>query len=149
LISHLTDFLAETDINTSQGILTAFMTALELDNMHDLWIVDSGATDHMSNKLIDFSILERFVSPAFVSVANGKGSPMKGKGKIKIVFEIMSDVLYVPSFPFHLLYVSKITSTFNCDVIFTHHMVIFQDRLTKKTIGEGFFLHGLCYFFPA
>ena len=125
------------------------MTALELDNMHDLWIVDSGATDHMSNKLIDFSILERFVSPAFVSVANGKGSPMKGKGKIKIVFEIMSDVLYVPSFPFQLLSVSKITSTFNCDVIFTHHMVIFQDRLTKKTIGEGFFLHGLCYFFSA
>jgi hypothetical protein len=147
LISHLTDFLAETDINTSQGILTAFMTALELDNMHDLWIVDTGSTDHMLNKLINFSNLERFVSPAFGSVANGIGSPVKGDGKIKIVSEIMYDVLYVPSFPFQLLSVNKITSTFNCDVIFTHHKVIFQDRLTKKTIGEGFFLHGLYYFF--
>jgi hypothetical protein len=81
----------------------------------------------MSNKLINFSILERFVSPAFVSVANGRGSLVKGKGKIKIVFEIMSDVLYVASFPFQLLSVSKITSTFICDVIFTHHRVIFQD----------------------
>ena len=101
------------------------MTALELDNMHDLWIVDSGATNHISNKLINFSNLERFVSPSFVSVANGKGSLVKGKGKIKIVSEIMSNVLYVPSFPFQLLSVSKITSTFNCDVIFTHHKVIF------------------------
>ena len=140
-------FLAETNINTSQGILNAFMTALELHNMHDLWIVDFGATDHMSNKLINFSNLERFVSPTFVSVENGKGSLVKGKGKIKIVDEIMSNVLYVPSFPFHLLSVSKITSTFNCYVIFTHHKVIFQDRLTKKMIGEGFFLHGLYYFF--
>jgi hypothetical protein len=124
LISHLTDFLEETDINTSQGILTTFMTALELDNMHDLWIVDSGATDYMSNKLINFSNLERFVSPAFVSIENRKGSPVKGKGKIKIVSEIMSDVLYVTSFPFQLLSISKITSTFNCDVIFIHHKVI-------------------------
>jgi hypothetical protein len=69
------------------------MTALELDNMHDLWIVDSGATNHMSNKLINFSNLERFVSPTFISVANGKGSPVKGKGKIKIISEIMYDVL--------------------------------------------------------
>jgi hypothetical protein len=111
------------------------MTALELDNLHDLWIVDSGATNHMSNKLINFSNLERFVSPAFVSVENRKGSPVKGKGKIKIVSKIMSDVLYVPSFPFQLLSVSKITSNFN------------YDRLTKKMIGEGFFLHGLYYVF--
>jgi len=147
LISHLTNFLAETNINTSQSILTAFMTILELDNMHDLWIVDSGATDRMSNKLINFSNIERFVSPAFVSVANEKGSPMKGKGKSKIVSKIMYDVLYVPSFPFQLLSVNKITSIFNCDVIFTQYKIIFQDRLTKKMIGEGFFLHGLYYFF--
>ena len=123
------------------------MTALELDNMHDLWIVDSGTTNHMSNKLINFSNLERFVFPAFISVANRKGSPVKGKGKIKIVSEIMFDVLFVPSFPFQLLSVSNITSTFNCYVIFTHHKVIFQDQLTKKNIGKGFFLHGLYYFF--
>jgi hypothetical protein len=58
----------------------------------------------------------------------------------------MPSVLYIPSFPFHLLSVSKLTFIFNCDVIFTHHEVIFQDRLTKKMIGEGFFLYGLYYF---
>jgi hypothetical protein len=107
--------------------------------LHDLWIVDSGVTDHKSNKLRNICTFELFASPTFVSVANGKGSLVKGKGKIKFVYEtIMSDVLYVPSFPFQLLLVSKLTSTFNCDVICTHHKVIFQDRLIKKTIGEGF-----------
>jgi hypothetical protein len=133
------DFLVETNINISQGILTTFMTASELDNMHDLWIVDSRATDHMSNKLINFSNLEIFVSPAFILIINGKGFPVKGKRKIKIVSKVMYNVLYVPSFPFQLLSVSKIPSTFNCDVTFTHHKVIFHDRLTKKTIGECFF----------
>ena len=56
-------------------------------------------------------------------------------------------MLYVPSFPFQLLLDNKLTYTFNCDVIFTHHKVIFQDPLTKKMIGEGFFfLHSLYYF---
>jgi hypothetical protein len=58
----------------------------------------------------------------------------------------MPSVLYIPFFPFHLLSVSKLISTFNCDVIFTHHEVIFQDQLTKKIIGEDFFLHSLYYF---
>jgi hypothetical protein len=119
LINHLTDFL------NCQGILTALMTALELDNMHDLWIVDSVTTYYMSNKLMNFSSLEKFAYLVFVLVVNRKGSPVKGSEKIKIVSEIMCNVLYVPSFPFQLLSVSKISSTFNCDVIFTHHKVIF------------------------
>jgi len=156
LISHLMDFLAETNININLVILTAFMTTSELDNMHDLWIVDSRATDHMSNKLIKFSNLEIFVSPVFISITNGKGSLVngkgslvKGKGKIKIVSKVMSNVLYVPSFPFQLLSVSKVPSTFNCDVTFTHHKVIFHDQLTKKTIGEGFFPAWSLLFFSA
>jgi hypothetical protein len=102
------------------------MTASELDNLHDLWIVDSGATNHMSNKLINIFNLKQLSSPTFVLFVNGKGSLVKVKGKIKLISKtIMFDVLYVPSFPFHLLSVIKLTFTFNCDVIFTHHKVIF------------------------
>jgi hypothetical protein len=102
----------------------------------------------MPNKLSNIFNLKQFASPTFVLFVNGKCSLVKGKGKIKLISEtIMFDVLYVPSFPFQLLLVSKLTSIFNCVVIFSHHRVIFQDRLTKKMIGEGFFLHGLYYFF--
>ena len=146
LLSHFADFLAEADPKNSQGNLIAFMTALELVNLHDLWIIDSGATDHMSNKLDNIHDFKSFVKPTFVSVADGKGAYVKGKGKINLLSDkIVSDVLFVPSFPFQLLSVSKITSTLNCEVILTSSKVVFQDLVTKEMIGEGFFLHGLYY----
>jgi len=84
--------------------LIAFTTALELDNLHDLWIVDFGATDHMSKTLSNIFYLEQFASLTFVSVANGKGSHVKGKGKIKLISDkIMSDVICsLVSFPIAL-----------------------------------------------
>nr|TKR85555.1 transcriptional activator DEMETER-like [Populus alba] len=125
------------------------MTALELVNLHDLWIIDSGATDHMSNKLDNIHDFKSFVKPTFVSVADGKGAYVKGKGKINLLSDkIVSDVLFVPSFQFQLLSVSKITSTLNCEVILTSSKVVFQDLVTKEMIGEGFFLHGLYYMSP-
>jgi hypothetical protein len=122
------------------------MTALELVNLHDLWIIDSGATDHMSNKLTNIHDFKSFIHPIFVAVANGKNAYIKGKGKINLLSnKIESDVIFLPFFPFQLLSVSKITATLNCEVIFTSSKVMFQDLVTKKMIGEGFFLHGLYY----
>jgi hypothetical protein len=60
--------------------------------MHDLWIVDSVTTYYMSNKLMNFSSLEKFAYLVFVLVVNRKGSPVEGSEKIKIVSEIMCNV---------------------------------------------------------
>lgn len=125
------------------------MSALEISYLHDFWIVDSGATHHISNKFTRLCDFHPCSTPSFVSVANGKGAPIKGKGKMNLVSEnISSDVLYVPSFPFQLLSVKKLTSSLNCEVLFTPSKVIFQDLVTKKMIGEGFLINGLYYFFP-
>ena len=81
--------------------MTVFTTALEISTLHDLWVVNSGATHHMSNKLTNIHDFHPYPTPSFVSVANGKGSLVKGKGKIKLVSDIIeSNVLYVPSFSF-------------------------------------------------
>ena len=149
IISQFAGFLAETNSENSQGILLAFMTALEISSSHDLWVIDSGATDHMSNKLTNFDDFCVSPTPVYVSVANGKGAAVKGKGKMKLVSStIESDVLYIPSFPFQLLSVKRITTVLNCEVVFSSYRVIFQDLVTKKMIGEGFLLHGLYYFSP-
>jgi len=101
------------------------MTALELVNLHDLWIIDSGVTNHMSNKLDNIHDFKSFVKPTFVfadgkgayvkrkgkiNLLSDKGAYVKGKGKINLLSDkIVSDVLFVPSFSFQLLLVNKIT----------------------------------------
>ncbi|CAL9022379.1 unnamed protein product [Prunus brigantina] len=110
------------------------------------WVIDSGATDHMTNKITNLYDFEKMTKPSQVSVANGKGVSVVGRGKIKLISEnFESMALYVPSFPFQLLSVGRITNSLNCCAVFSPHNVIFQDLVTKKTIGEGFYLNGLYY----
>ncbi|GKE15691.1 hypothetical protein Tco_1423268, partial [Tanacetum coccineum] len=67
--------------------------------------------------------------PSFVSVANGKGSRVLGKGKINLISKsVESDVLYFLSFPFQLLSVKKLTSSLNCQALFTPTKAILKQR---------------------
>lgn len=128
------------------GIFCTILTALEFSRDHDFWIVDSGATDHMTNNASSLHDLHMFSNPANVSVANGNNAPILGKGKIKLLSNSKeSCVLYVPSFPFKLLSVGRLTHLLNCLAIFSPYNVIFQDQVTKKKIGEGFYQNGLYY----
>ena len=99
LIGQFAGFLAankSVPAEDTQGILNAFSSALIISNVHDLWIIDSGATDHITNKqdpLLDF---QKFLPPAQISVANGKNAPVLGEGKIKLLSQtIVSPVLYL------------------------------------------------------
>ena len=47
----------------------------------------------------------------------------------------LTSVFYTPTCPFNLIFISKITHTFNCSIIFSDKFVTLQDRSTGKTIG--------------
>ena len=120
------------------------MSALISISNSNFWIIDSGATDHMTNQKNN---LHNFKAPAetqSVSVANGMNVQVMGQGRITF-FNSKTDsaALYVPSFPFQLMSVGRVTNSLNCNVIFSPHDVIFQDRVTLKTIGRGHYLNGL------
>lgn len=121
------------------------MTALTISTLYDVLIFDSGASNHMSNKLSNICDFNQCSS--FVSIANRKGVPVKGKGKIKIVSNTpLFDVFFCSFFSFPIISVYKLTSILNCQAVFTPYKVVFQDLVTKRMIGEGFSLHGLYYF---
>lgn len=149
MLGKFAGFLAESHLaepDDIPGIMCCLSTALDLSKTGNFWIVDSGASDHMSN---DSSVLNDFHSfdkPSFVSIANGNRVPVIGTGKLSLFSKtINSSVMYVPDFPFKLLSVGKITRLLDCLAIFSPHNIIFQDRVTKKMIGEGFYLNGLYY----
>jgi hypothetical protein len=110
------------------------------------WIIDSSATDHITNKYNQLLDFKNFSPPSQIFVANGKYAPVFEEGKIKLLSQtIASPFLYVPSFLFKLLFVGRITTSLNCRVVFSPHNVVFQDLVTKKMIGERFLFQGLYY----
>ena len=96
----------------ASGILKAFSTALLTSTKYDCWIVDSGATDHMTNKLSNLHDFQAIKKRSLVSVANGKNVSALGEGKASIFTNSNESLaLYGPSFTFQLLLVGTITKS--------------------------------------
>ena len=49
----------------------------------------------------------------------------------------LTSIIYTPECPVNLIFISKITCTLNCSIIFSDKFVTLQDRSTGKTIGIG------------
>ncbi|XP_026424451.1 uncharacterized protein LOC113320765 isoform X4 [Papaver somniferum] len=113
-IDQLKDFFnqlgnkTERKANHTSGNLLSFLTT-PVSN-RQVWIIDSGATDHMAN---DPSSVHAFIRSSHkdVSLANGSTAPVMGSGKVHFFPDCPpSNALVVPSFPtqFYLLVKSLI-----------------------------------------
>ena len=113
------------------------------------WILDSGASDHISGNETLFSTLIPTLDSSTVTLANGSETTVKGIGTVQLIPSItLQSVLYTPGCPYNLISVSKITEQLDCIVIFIANYGVVQDRRTGKTIGIGYKSHGLYYISP-
>uniref|UniRef100_A0A2N9IEJ3 Integrase catalytic domain-containing protein n=1 Tax=Fagus sylvatica TaxID=28930 RepID=A0A2N9IEJ3_FAGSY len=112
------------------------------------WVIDSGASDHMTGNSSLLSNISDPCSPFSVTVANGTKTPVQGIGTVSTPNLTFSNVLYLPEFPFNLLSVHKLTVALHCSIAFFPSYCVFQDLKTKRTIGGGFEKDGLYYFRP-
>ncbi|KAK3012380.1 hypothetical protein RJ639_012737 [Escallonia herrerae] len=100
------------------------------------WIIDSGATDHMTFDSRQVSTLKQS-SQKFVTTANGTPAPIIG-GHLPLTDNMNLDsILVVPSLDYNLLSVSQITTALFCVVIFWTNFCVFKDIRTRQTIGCG------------
>ncbi|KAA0039144.1 Beta-galactosidase [Cucumis melo var. makuwa] len=88
------------------------------------WILDSGATDHLT--------------------ADDSLAPIASKGQI-VPFDgfALQNVLHVPKLSYNLLSISKITRELHCKAIFLPESVYFQDMSSGRTIGTARHSRGL------
>ncbi|KAJ9550333.1 hypothetical protein OSB04_014378 [Centaurea solstitialis] len=100
-----------------------------------LWILDSGASHHMSPHLISFTSLSPR-SP--VSVMSSSSTPMQVEGVGSIVTPqlSLSDVYYIPTLALNLVSVSQLCKT-GYWVFFSDYLCCVQDPRTRKVIGIG------------
>ena len=108
------------------------------------WILDTGASDHISgNKDLFSSLTFPFPLPT-ITLANGSQTIAKGIDSVcPLPFLPFTSVLYIPNFPFNLISISKLTRDLHCIFAFSHNSVTLQDRRTGKTIGIGHESQGL------
>lgn len=121
---------------------TASASANTVSTSSNSWVIDSGASDHMTGNQEGFVSL----SPlnGHIKLADGSLSNLAGKGTFSIPsFFPLPSVLHVPKFPTNLLSVSSLTKNLNCSVTFFPTHCVFQDLRTRATIGGGHEENGL------
>ena len=98
-----------------------FTLTLDNDNKsyHESWIMDSGASSHMSNSEKWFSEIAKLEKPTMVTTANGQEVRAEGKGIVVLVvtdnnnkeFRMkLENVLYIPGLETNLVSVKSITT---------------------------------------
>nr|KYP53498.1 Retrovirus-related Pol polyprotein from transposon TNT 1-94 [Cajanus cajan] len=99
-----------------------------------IWILDSGATDHMTPfHMIFKSYIKR--NRELITIANGQGVPICDSRNIILKSSIvLKDVLHIPQIANSLISVQKLINDLNCLVTFFLTHCVFQDLATRKTI---------------
>ncbi|KAL0285626.1 UNVERIFIED_CONTAM: Retrovirus-related Pol polyprotein from transposon RE2 [Sesamum calycinum] len=110
------------------------------------WMLDSGATTHLTGNRSTFSNLTLSHNFPPVRLADGSYSPISGSGTIHPTNHLtLTNVLFAPEFPVNLLSISQLTQKHNCSVTFFPSYCVFQDLQARRTIGGGHERGGLYF----
>lgn len=100
------------------------------------WIVDSGATHHVSGSEPLFKPLDPFNCE--ITLANGSSAPITGKGDVRLSDNLtLKDVLYAEGFPYNLISVSALIQQHHYTVIFISDYYVILDLTRCQMIGMG------------
>ena len=110
------------------------------------WILDTGATDHMTPLTnASTNLISQAIKP-HIKLPNGTVAEIELVGNIVMAngFQLI-DVLVVPDFHFNLLSISKLTRDMNCVALFHPEFCLIQDCATMEIKGLGKQRGGLHY----
>ena len=111
------------------------------------WIIDSGATDHMTSSPSLFSVYKPCAGNQKIKITDGSLLAIAGKGSIILSLTLtLHNVLHVPNLSCNLLSISKLTLDLNCCANFFQNHCEFQDLTSRKMIGSARQSGGLYFF---
>jgi len=112
------------------------------------FLVDSGATHHITNDLANLAIHHPYTGPDSLFMGNGSGLHISHSGTLLINGVSLSNVLCVPSMKQKIISVSQLTKQTNSAVLFMPHSFYVKDLQTGQTTHKGSCIDGL-YQWPA
>lgn len=112
----------------------------------DSWIIDSGATDHMTPDYEHLSHPVPLSKPTQINLPTGDTAIISHQGTVKLNTGLtLHNVLCVPSFQHRLLSVRKLIADSNCQVQFYSTHCVILDNCSKEIIAVGKAHQGLYY----
>ena len=101
------------------------------------WIIDSGATHHVTHDKSLFIKLDTSVNH-YVNLPTGQTVRIGGAGIVVLNTDItLKNVLYIPEFRLNLLSISSLTTDLGSRIIFDHECCLKQDLSKGLMIGRG------------
>ena len=111
------------------------------------WIIDSGATDHMTSESSLFFSYKPCARNSKIKIVDGTLSAVEGKSSIVLSpLLTIQDVLHVPNLACNLSSISKLTTSKNYQAHFFKTHCVFQDLISGRVIGTAEQIGGLYYF---
>lgn len=156
--NHLMDMIQKQNVNngtqnpnnhdsTSTAMLAGKVLCSMISITQPLWILDSGATDHITPHLSHFTTYKRVTGPQnHISTANGHQAEIKHIGSVRLKHNlVLHNVLHVPDFRFNLISINKLTSHLNCQISFSSSHCFIQVHSMSTPMLLGKHKNGLYY----
>jgi hypothetical protein len=96
------------------------------------WILDSGASNHMTNSFGGLSNIRKYCGSSHIQTANGDALPIVAVGDIPP----LKDIFVSPKLAVNLASVGQFEDN-NCDAYFSKHGCIVQDQMSGQLIAKG------------
>ncbi|XP_016473235.2 uncharacterized protein LOC107795165 [Nicotiana tabacum] len=118
----------------NSSVRTCLLT--KIDNV--IWIIDSGASDHMTSDKSLLFYIETLYVPYLVSLPNGYKVKVHNVGSLALFPDlILHNVLYIPSFKFNLISVYKLVAKPGHMIQFINTGCTFQGPSLNKPVVLG------------
>jgi histone deacetylase 1/2 len=111
------------------------------------FLVDSGATHHVTNDLANLALHHPYTGPDSLFMGNGSGLNISHSGTLLINDLSLSNALCVPSMKQQIISVSKLTKQTNSAVVFLPNSFYVMNLQTRQTTHKGSCVNGL-YLWP-
>jgi len=112
----------------------------------NVWIIDSGASEHMCFNSKSFMSLTPLPIPLNISLPNSFRITVTHTGNVNILPNpTLYNVLHVPDFKCNLLFVHKLSNHLHCNILFTPSTCVLHDLSLRKEqvfgeVGDGLYL---------
>ncbi|KAI5429254.1 hypothetical protein KIW84_034031 [Lathyrus oleraceus] len=121
-------------VSTSPLVLNSFSSTANGKSL-TLWILDTGATYHISFNLSAFTSYKSIV-PIFVTLSDGSQLSASISGSVHLTPSlVLHNVLYIPSFNVNLIFIAKLSQNNNCYVQFNANSCSIMQNPSMETIG--------------